>query len=235
MDCTNCGAPLPARSRVCTFCNTLNEVDLRTVRKESRPAGTGERSCPRCGEERRLAVLALPTAGGLEIDRCGACHGMFFDPDELQRMLDASVEPASDADRAELERLIDEESPEDAHDVRYLPCPDCGALMNRKAYGAKAGVVVDRCREHGVWLDGGELRRLAKWARAGGLAHSNDVEAERQRLEERAASEVPSVLDDRMRRMAGERSAGGFGRPALSDGAVGTWDVVDALVRFFVR
>jgi Zn-finger nucleic acid-binding protein len=177
----------------------------------------------------------LPSAGALEIDRCPDCHGIFFDPDELERLLDASVGPASDADREELDRLIDEESPVDAHEVRYVPCPDCGALMNRKAYGAKAGVVIDRCREHGVWLDGGELRRLAKWARAGGLAHSREVEAERKRLEERAANEVPSVLDDRMRRMAGERSAGGLGAPVLSDPASGTLDIVDALVRFFVR
>jgi Zn-finger nucleic acid-binding protein len=160
---------------------------------------------------------------------------MFFDPDELEKMLDASVEPASDADRAELDRLIDEESPADALEIRYVPCPDCGALMNRKAYGAKAGVVIDTCREHGVWLDGGELRRLAKWARAGGLAHERDVERERERLQERAANEVPSVLDDRMRRMAGERSKGGIDGPVLSDSAFGTLDVVDALVRLFVR
>lgn len=27
---------------------------------------------------------------------------------------------------------------------------------------------MDRCRHHGVWLDGGELRRLLEWKKAGG-------------------------------------------------------------------
>jgi Zn-finger nucleic acid-binding protein len=220
---------------VCSFCKTLNEVDLRTVRKETRAVRTGPRNCPRCGTDHRLEVLALPAANGLEIDRCETCHGMFFDPEELERMLAASVEPASEADRAELARLVDEEVPSDALEIRYGPCPDCGALMNRKSYGAKAGVVIDTCREHGVWLDGGELRRLAKWARAGGLAHERDVERERKRLAERAANDIPSALDDRMRRMAGERSTGGLEPPSWGEPAFDTWDVIDMLVRYFVR
>ena len=40
--------------------------------------------------------------------------------------------------------------------------------MNRKLQGQRSGVVVDSCREHGLWLDSGELRQLMEWSRAGG-------------------------------------------------------------------
>jgi Zn-finger nucleic acid-binding protein len=40
--------------------------------------------------------------------------------------------------------------------------------MNRKLHGKRSGVIVDSCREHGIWLDAGELRQLMEWSRAGG-------------------------------------------------------------------
>ncbi len=46
----------------------------------------------------------------------------------------------------------------------YRPCPVCGSLMDVKAGG---GVMVDICREHGVWFDGGELAPFVAWAKAG--------------------------------------------------------------------
>lgn len=228
MDCSNCGAPLPAKSNVCRYCETLNEVDLRTVRRTARARGTGERACPRCA--RPMTVVA---AAGVDLDRCPACHGIFFDPDELERVLETSVRPAAEADLAELNRLIDEEFPETAPDVRYVPCPDCAKLMNRKAHAARAGVVVDRCREHGVWLDGGELRRLAKWARAGGLDRARELAEEKARLDERAATAVPSALDARLRSMDPDARARAWGVPgslAEAGDAVGILDLLAHLI-----
>ena len=52
--------------------------------------------------------------------------------------------------------------------LRYRACPQCGELMHRGLFGKRSGVIVDRCRSHGTWLDAGELRQLMEWARAGG-------------------------------------------------------------------
>lgn len=41
-------------------------------------------------------------------------------------------------------------------------------MMNRLNYGQSSGVIVDRCRDHGVYLDASELRRIQAWVRAGG-------------------------------------------------------------------
>ena len=50
----------------------------------------------------------------------------------------------------------------------YRPCPVCQDMMPRRNYGQRSGVIVDLCREHGVWFDADELPRILTWMRAGG-------------------------------------------------------------------
>jgi hypothetical protein len=47
--------------------------------------------------------------------------------------------------------------------------------MSRKNFGAHSGIVVDVCRDHGTWFDGGELAAALEYVRAGGL--EDDVPA----------------------------------------------------------
>ena len=186
MDCTNCGAPLPPRSNVCQYCKTLNDTDLRAVGGSKRKGGASARSCPRCKVPMQRLRLGLETA--VEIERCTKCFGIFFDPGELEEVLEASAKRAYEVDLERLDTMLREEtSSRDYENVTYVPCPDCGELMHRKSYGARAGVVVDRCKLHGVWLDGGELNQLLKWARAGGRKH--DREATEQRVAAEARSQ----------------------------------------------
>lgn len=208
MDCINCGAPLEAKSRICRFCGALNDVDLRKVRRDK--LHVGERKCPRCQDALRILRLDIQSSdGGLEVDRCDACHGLFFDPGELESILDQAEasQPRQDqpVDHMRLDVLVEEETEtRDFQQVAYVPCPACEKLMNRRNFGSRSGVIVDQCRDHGVWLDGGELRRLIEWARAGGRTHHANVEAERKAMQERA---------ERARK-AGEPPASGTYNPA---------------------
>ncbi len=181
MDCVNCGAPLPPKTTRCPFCQTLNDVDLRgriTVRR-----GESSRDCPRC-RKALTAVLLQVGAEAVEIDRCVACYGLFFDPGEIESVLDAIETRAVEVDHRQLLTLIEQETPTgDFEQVAYVPCPDCGQLMHRRQFGQQSGVIVDTCRDHGLWLDGGELRRLIRWTQAGGHRHHAAADAEKQRLE----------------------------------------------------
>src|SRR5262249_35738226 len=56
--------------------------------------------------------------------------------------------------------------------VRYVPCPTCGQLMNRKNFAGISGVIVDVCTNHGIWFDRGELPRVLAFAESGGLARA---------------------------------------------------------------
>jgi Zn-finger nucleic acid-binding protein len=85
------------------------------------------------------------------------------------------------------------ESPRaEAASWRYLPCPSCGELMHRQLHGRRSGVVVDRCRDHGLWLDAGELRQLLEWTRAGGqlLEQQRRLEQERDEARQQAREQT---------------------------------------------
>jgi Zn-finger nucleic acid-binding protein len=112
------------------------------------------------------------------IERCPGCLGLFFDPDELEVIIDREVPPAQTIDHLALARLAEY----NGEPVRYRKCPVCRKMMNRINYGQSSGVIVDRCREHGLHLDAGELRRIEAWVRAGGrldAAHKADETAAR--------------------------------------------------------
>lgn len=182
MDCTNCGAPLPAKSNLCSFCKTLNEVDLRAIDRRSGPTTEGERNCPQCSQ--LLEVVDLQVDGGLSVDQCKHCHGLFFDPGELETLIDGSVSHVYEVDFQRLANLAEEEGATNPRSVKYVRCPECGEMMNRKIYGPRSGVIVDRCYEHGIWLDGRELSLLRKWAKAGGRIHQQEriIREEQERI-----------------------------------------------------
>ena len=187
MDCTNCGAPLPAKSNICGFCNTLNDTNLRSMRTRTRTDAGSRGDCPRCSAP--LVVTAIALEPQIDIDRCPKCHGIFFDPGELEDVLEGSDSGKIRwVDRDRLDAIVAEETPAcDFKQVVYLPCPDCGERMNRRNFGAKTGVVTDQCREHGIWLDGGELHRLMKWRAAGGEIRDAKAKAEKALAEARTA------------------------------------------------
>lgn len=176
MNCVNCGAALPPKSGLCSYCKTLNDIDLRGVFDSARPEPRAPRSCPRCSAT--LEGLNLGAAAPLHIDRCPSCLGIFFDPGELHAVVDSVVRQPDRIDHKRLQALIDQETPDANEPVKYLRCPTCRELMNRRAYGARSGVVTDECAMHGVWLDAGELRRILRWTAAGGAqypAAENDL------------------------------------------------------------
>jgi hypothetical protein len=56
--------------------------------------------------------------------------------------------------------------------------------MNRRNYGPGSGVIIDICREHGLWFDPEELPAILAWIRRGGQARAEqDRAAERDRTE----------------------------------------------------
>lgn len=179
--CTSCSAPLPAHETVCAYCGTRNSVDLKGVHEYTVAVPESERLCPRCGDA--LQTLNLHTAGTFLLEQCPTCFGLFFDPGELEALLETSVANVFQIDRQRLGALVQALGP---RPVEYGRCPVCRAFMNRVNFGSRSGVVVDRCRNHGVWLDGGELRQLLEWRKAGGQLLHEQLRAEREQEAARA-------------------------------------------------
>jgi Zn-finger nucleic acid-binding protein len=164
-NCTNCTAPLPPKSFICAYCGAMNDVDLGALGEFTKGKPVMDRICPRCDIPLRSVDLKLD--GPFYIERCEKCFGMFFDTGELAAFLKKTVAPAVATDFSKIDE-INKIIGEDFLKIEYAKCPVCRELMHRQNYGARSGVIIDSCRAHGLWLDGGELKRIVEWKKAGG-------------------------------------------------------------------
>ncbi len=179
-NCTNCSAPLPSNSVNCAYCGSRNNVDLTNINFYTTHETESERICPVCTIP--LETVDLGIDGKFFIERCKECLGLFFDPGELEALLEDTVKNVFEINRSRLAQFnLSDITP--SRSATYVKCPVCANLMNRINFGARSGVVIDRCKEHGVWLDAGELRQLSEWMKAGGKLLDNERAAERQKEE----------------------------------------------------
>jgi Zn-finger nucleic acid-binding protein len=88
-------------------------------------------------------------------------------------------------------------------EVRYRPCPACGKFMNRTNYARISGVILDVCREDGLWFDRDELRKVVLFLEDGGLERAT------RREREAAPSTTPGVPLDLLGDLGGARGKTG--------------------------
>jgi len=189
--CSSCGSPRRKGASACDSCGadfTLHERDLHTMcpgcmsRISDRAAychacglaiapqgpvgGLSGKPCPVCGDRYELNVRSVE-ASGVTVLECDHCAGVW-----VGHRIFGLLEK-----RAKQDVDLWSEPPEPNPGRRsaqggasfYRACVDCGKLMNRRNYGDRSGVIVDVCREHGLWFDQGELEDILAWVRAGGL------------------------------------------------------------------
>lgn len=217
--CSSCGAPRVEGGLSCGFCSadfTLHERDLHTIcpgcfaRISDRArfchhcatpilveGSAGEDTdlrCPACGTEHALSSRRLGEAD-VAVLECGRCAGLWLGRKTLDLLEERARAESSASPSGALARSEAAPPPDGATDRLYRPCPLCGHLMHRQNYGRRSGVVVDTCRDDGVWFDQGELARILAWTRAGG--HARNLEAEREERRHRQSMEsLGSPLDD---------------------------------------
>ena len=137
--------------------------------------------CPRCQID-----MASITIGAEAMRECERCGGLWVEVAAFEKI---------SADREEQAAVLGAASPAPGHQVafggedkvRYVPCPQCGQLMNRINFVRCSGVIVDVCKGHGTWFDQNELSGIVQFIRGGGLEVSRqkekrEIEYERQQL-----------------------------------------------------
>jgi Zn-finger nucleic acid-binding protein len=195
-NCSSCSAPLPANTQYCRYCGVRNDVDLQGKHDYRVVDGVSDRSCPECGE--RLQTIAL-NDGALHIERCQSCFGLFFDPGEIDDLLNSVVSPVFSVN-LELLANINRDRYAKGKTVKYLKCPVCQTLMNRVVFGHRSGVVIDQCKSHGVWLDGGEISHLLEWKKAGGqmldMQKTEERKAQVKRKRSDSGREIDTIMQD---------------------------------------
>ena len=109
--------------------------------------------CPRC-----KLMLRATDYEGIEVDVCDNCWGMWLDTGELKRVIDARGMTFSDAERKQFAQFRGGAAP--ARGAGAVACPRCGRDMEQVQSDTAIRLEVDRCPEHGVWLDTGEIKDL---------------------------------------------------------------------------
>lgn len=156
--------------------------------------GTPERRCPCCD-----TWMAVREVGGLLVQECTKCLGLWA-PDDV---FDALVERAAAAARERgaegvgAAPRVDGGNPA-SHAVEYRRCPTCDALMNRRNFRKRSGVIIDRCHEHGTWLDAHELERIGGFVLSGRAAEAEHLESTRRDDLRRAAARAAGPRVGRM-------------------------------------
>jgi Zn-finger nucleic acid-binding protein len=187
--CKNCSAPMPANSNCCQYCGVRNDVDLQNKHDYTVQTQQSERICPVCHIP--LQTIDLKVNGHLYIEHCQTCFGLFFDPGEIETLLDSSVSGVLNVNWQLIDNINQERYPT-GQKVKYVKCPVCQMLMDRVNFGYRSGVVVDQCRAHGIWLDSGEISHLMEWKKAGGQLWNQ--QKEQQSKSEAENIDYPKVM-----------------------------------------
>ena len=155
--CDNCGASI--QNVICPYCNSRNGIDLKL---DADLKNDSNRVCPSC--KISLKTQRISNYKNIYIDKCDECHGIFLDYGELESILKEEIVKSGFKDLRKLQEIqnnplmLKEE-------IRYKDCPECQKKMLRINYQKRSGVIIDKCAEHGFWLDGGELRQIMEWAK----------------------------------------------------------------------
>ncbi len=190
LSCTQCGGAVSATDNTCPYCRSaISEEDRRqttlcpgcytrieddsqhcracgiSIQPQALQPLPADRDCPRCNGGLRIRSLDI-----IDVIECGDCLGMWLNPDTFDHVTrkaarEAAGDPLFQAKQSSTPRTgsVDE--------VRYIPCLTCGELMQRRQYtrdGLSSRVIIDLCREHGVWLDNLEVERISEFIRSRG-------------------------------------------------------------------
>lgn len=202
----------------CPFCGVRQEVDLRRV--HFRDLGHNpSMSCPECCTP--LSRIEFGTEPVLQIERCPTCLGLFFNPGEIEALLDEGTSGVVWLDPVQLKQIAADFEGE--REIVYRRCPVCSERMSHANFGGHSGVILDYCGSHGLWLDGGKFRRLAEWWRAGGrLIHQRHQEQRAKGLHDGGGIRFrPRVRDTIESPQPIPRAAEATGSPV--------WQAIDAL------
>jgi Zn-finger nucleic acid-binding protein len=188
--CPSCFAMMFAGQQFCPHCG------VKADRKDS-SAPTPTERCPRCRTDMEPVVI-----GGNPVHECPHCEGIWTDSETLRQICADQEKQAAVLGMPT--QLPTNEGVEIEKQIRYLPCPVCGDLMNRVNFANCSNVIVDVCREHGTWFDRDELRRIVEFIRSGGM--------------DKARAREKADLEEDQRLARADRLPSTQGAPSVFDG-----------------
>lgn len=205
LNCPNCGGAVSTDKPRCEFCRSR----LKTVGCPSclGVMFLGSKFCEHCGAAAAYVELLDEENPGdcprcsvalqsLKIDsvtirECERCGGFWSGVGTFEQLCSSKEQQASVL--GFIGSYI--HSNPDPPKINYVPCPDCKQLMNRSNFARSSGVIIDLCKQHGLWFDAGELPKIIEFIEGGGI----DRAREKEKI---AIQDERSRLRDEERRLA---------------------------------
>ncbi len=187
MACLSCVGLMFEGSKFCQHCG---KRAVETAVTDETKLGV----CPRCKID-----LALVKIGETTLRECERCDGIWADVETFEHLCSRGEEQSAVLGFiGERNRTI-----EPLATVSYVPCPDCSQLMNRSNFARASGVIIDICKQHGVWFDASELQRIIEFIQNGGMG----IAREREKME--ITAEREKMLFDKRNSALQNRRLGG--------------------------
>ncbi|MBZ0268999.1 zf-TFIIB domain-containing protein [bacterium] len=182
--CPGCYAANEENARFCAACGL-------EFAPQPLPGSMPELACMDCSEP-----LAVRAVGGVFVQECPKCRGLWAAAGAFEDLVDRAIAARREAkERFRAPKPRETSGNPVATQVKYRRCPVCRELMARRNFQHRSGVVVDRCNEHGIWLDENELEQIAGFILSGGMEKAQAAEAaQRQRTPTRATGEFTRLL-----------------------------------------
>ena len=189
-NCPNCGAAAAPDSVRCAYCHSSLATLICSYcfgaifigmkhcpwcganAQAGKPVPSSIGKCPRCA----LNLMLVPV-GDKHLCECEKCGGLWVDKETFQQI-------CTDVEQQQAVMGFDPDSKQstagpEPNGATYIPCPVCRKLMNRKNFADCSGIIVDWCRDHGIWFDRDELRKVVRFILGGGLVKSRNLEKTR--------------------------------------------------------
>jgi len=220
--CPECYARNPEKARFCTSCGVAFSPQPLRARE-------GSLRCPACPS----GELAPRSLGGLWAEECPACLGLWAPGDVMERLV-AQIREKRQRDGFAASGLAPHERRTAWEaEVTYRHCPECGAMMQRRNFGKRSGVIVDSCLEHGTWLDADEMEDIASFVMGGGLERAEPAGVGTDPGHDASAKQVAAMAAVRI--LAEERARGAANARARAftpfSGLKGIGDLISLLLR----
>ena len=105
--------------------------------------------CPKCNQ-----AMEEVDCEGIIIDRCVACHGLWFDHGEAESLSDRWIAEFLDTGDPVVGNRMDT--------IDTIKCPRCNKTMKRFFDVERTHLQFEECDEHGKFFDAGEFTLWAE-------------------------------------------------------------------------
>ena len=173
--CKFCASPLPINSLVCTHCKQRNPISPLLQEKEvlDNPQTV---ECVECHTQTMEFVDMGDYQETLSALQCSTCKGTFISFELLEKGI-----KHYGLKRKKIPSKIDAPEGKKRNRDNLYSCPICQQTMKRFTYKISSGVLIDKCEEHGVWLNHGELKELIEWKQSFKTFKNREAEEEAYR------------------------------------------------------